>query len=475
MFVSDLIVASLLYAQGSVFRSRALIVLASGYLFAALMLVPHALTFPGAFAPDGLLGGGINTTSWIYMSRRAGLLVGVIAYCVFKRADLADPAEGPPPRIALAACAGVLLAAAMTALTIWGESLLPSLYVDRYDADLSNMVRYNIIYILAGLACLIMLGRDNKSLLDVWLIVATLWWSCQSFLIMFASGRFTLGFYYQFLLVFASSIILMLALIAESNRLYARLALARSAEAREREARLTSLDALVAAISHEAGQPLTAVILNTNAALALLPKSLPGAQRLEYSMRAVLDDATRTFDVIKSIRAMFTRQPGTTAKVDLNDLARETVSILQGEIAAAKLALKLDLGEDVPPILANQVQIQQVLINLLHNSIESVAATPGRLHQITIATATAQDRCVVLKVSDTGAGIAADKLEQIFEAFFTTKATGTGLGLAIARAIVDEHGGRLWADPNDRRGATFWMELPCSGFANEAELSFAAG
>ena len=135
--------------------------------------------------------------------------------------------------------------------------------------------------------------------------------------------------------------------------------------------------------------------------------------------------------------------------------------MLHRELAAHRISLQLALYEALPSIVANRVQIQRVLVNLLTNAIESLGETKWRPRRITIRSALLDGQNVLLEVSDSGDGIAPEKLARIFEPFFTTKSTGTGLGLALCRAIVEEHGGRLWASPGDDHGATFHVQMPC--------------
>ena len=465
MFVGDLITATLLYAQASVFRSRALTVLATGYVYMALLLVPHALTFPGAFAPGGLLGAGINTTAWLAIFRRTTFPIAVILYVGLKRADsAAQPgSEQPAPRIGVGVLAAIVLAAASTLLTTRGYGLLPPFFLNRHDVIHIYLVGYESAIFALSIVATIVLFRQRSSVLDMWLLVSLSGWLIPSLQSMTLHSRFTAGWYGTFGLMLCSHLVVMLALIAESNRLYARLALSTSAWDREREARLMSIDALAAAISHEVGQPLTAVNTHAKAGLSWLTREQPDIHRATRSLNAIIEAGNHTTEVIKSLRAMFAKRPGKRTEFSLNDLVHATASLLRRELDGEKVSLQLKLDEGLPPILADQVQMQRVLVNLFTNAIESLGATRGRPRRICIRSAPLDGHDALLEVSDNGLGIEPEEMAHIFDVFFTTKAAGTGMGLSLCRIIVEAHGGRLWASRGETHGATFHLQLPGGG------------
>ena len=461
MFVGELIVATKLYAQAAIFRSRALTVLASGYALGALLLIPHALTFPGVFAANGLLGAKVNTTIWLGMFNGWTFPSAVILYALVKSAELAAQSEPerPAARVFEGVAGATVLAVLATILTTRGHDWLPPLFLNRRDAIPVNLIVFCSVTIALTLAAMTLLLRQNKSVLDMWLLVALSSWLFLWALTTAVDARFTIGWYGVFGLQLASSLIITVALIAETNRLYAQLAVWAAAREREREIRMMSMDSVAAALSHEIGQPLTAVTLSASAGLTYLTREEPDPDRAIQSLRDTLDAGHRTFEVVKSIRATFGGGSGSMSEFDLNDLVRETTSLMTAELAARKISLQLTLDPAQPWIFGNRVQIQRVLINLLTNAIEALGAVGRGGRRIAVRSIAPDSETLLLEVSDTGPGIAPEKMADIFDPFFTTKPTGTGLGLSLSNTIAEEHGGRLWATQADGGGATFHLQL----------------
>lgn len=462
VFVGELIIAALLYAQAAIFRSRALTLLASAFVFIAVLLVGHALAFPGAFAPHGLFGAGTSSAAWMMILRRVALPLAVVIYALLEDAGPgAQPeARQSPTRSLLWALFAVALAAATIVLAIAEPDLLPPIFLNRSDVVHSTLTAFNLANIAVILAAMTVLALKRRSMLDLWLQVALAGWLIQSVLNLWLDARFTVGWYSLFLVILVSHLFVLLALIGESNRLYARLVLSVAARDREQESRMMSMEAVAAAISHEIGQPLTAVTLNATASLNSLTRRPRSPTRAIESLRDTIGAGQRAFDVMNSIRATFRNGTGASGEIGLNDLARETSSLLARELAARRILLQLALAEALPPVRGNRVQIQRVLINLLTNAMEALDGPGANPRRISIRSTTSDDGHVLLEISDTGAGISPEQLTEIFEPFFTTKSAGTGLGLSLSRSIIEEHGGRLWATPGEAHGATFHLLMP---------------
>jgi signal transduction histidine kinase len=462
LFIGEVITATLLYAQASVFRSRGLAILGSCYLFTGLLLIPHSLTYPGAFSRNGLLGAGVNTTAWIMLLRQPAFAIAVMLYVLSKptEAEGRPETDRPAPKIAIQVLAAVVLAIAVTVLTTSGVGWLPPLFTDRTHVIHSDLVEYQCVAIAMWLVAIVMLWRRRSSVLDLWLLVALTSWLLVSLLTMTLPARFTAGFYWLSVVAMFSHLIVMLALITEFTRLYARLALSASAWSREREARLMSIDALAAAVCQEVGQPLTAVRIHANAALTCLSGEEPNADRAMNSMRATVEAGNLAIGIVTGIRETFAKTANERSTFDIADLVHAAVPLLQRELASGRISLHVTLDQTLPPVLADRVQLQRVLVNLLANAIESVGAIEERPRRITIRSASLRGQGVLLEIGDNGVGIARKDMAHIFDPFFSTKPTGAGLGLSLCRVIVEAHGGALWASRGDEFGATFHLELP---------------
>jgi len=472
--VGELIIATMLYAQAAIFRTRSLTVMASGFVLIAVLAIAHALTFPGAFAPNGLLGAGINTTAWIMIFRRLAFPLAVILYVIWARRDLSTLTfeSRSRERVMVWAASAIALGLVLITLAVRGSDLLPQMSVNKTDSNLTNLTIYNFCNIALILAAGAVLWRKPRSLLDVWLMVALTGWLIQSLLNLPVHTRFTLGWYALYLVVFVSHLLVLFALIGEANRVYAQLVLSMAARKRERDARMMTMDAVAATISHEVGQPLAAIGLSATAALQSLSLTPPDYEMATRSLRDIAEAGNRTFDVLRSVRTTYGRGSGSLSEFDLNELILEAAALLSREFTASRISLQLLLGKGLPPIVANRVQMHRVLVNLLTNAIESIEAAQRRTRRITIRSTKPDSENVLLEITDSGAGISPENLDRIFDPFFTTKSTGTGLGLSLCSTIVEEHGGRLWATSKDL-GATLHLRMRRKPLPDEIQIRIA--
>jgi PAS domain S-box-containing protein len=230
-----------------------------------------------------------------------------------------------------------------------------------------------------------------------------------------------------------------------------------------RTARLTIMGELTASIAHEINQPLAAVVTNASAALRWLDVSPPNLDEARQAVQRIASDGNRASEVIQRIRALIKKSAPARKPVNLNELIRETVALIQPELKRQKISLKTKLAPELPLVPADLVQVQQVLLNLIVNAIDSLSVVTERQRALHIVTNRGEPDTVEVAVKDTGVGINLHEDERVFEPFYTTKPGGLGMGLAISRSIVEAHGGRLWATPNSGHGAVFQFILPVHG------------
>jgi signal transduction histidine kinase len=239
---------------------------------------------------------------------------------------------------------------------------------------------------------------------------------------------------------------------------------------------LTRLSVLAASIAHEVNQPLTGIITNASTCLRMLAADPPNvAGALETAQRTIRD-GNRATDVIVRLRSLFSAKNPTTELVDINEAAREAVALSLTDLERAQVIWQMELGDELPLIHADRIQLQQVVLNLLRNAVDAMSEVKGRTKRLTVRTEWTRRDGVCLSVEDVGVGIDPKSVERLFEPFFTTKTTGMGIGLSLSRAIIESYHGCLWATPNDGPGTKFSFRIPCKVKtpAENPELCFAA-
>jgi PAS domain S-box-containing protein len=230
-------------------------------------------------------------------------------------------------------------------------------------------------------------------------------------------------------------------------------------------ARLATLSALTASITHEVSQPLSGILTNANTGARMLAADPPNVVGAAETVRRTIRDANRATEVIKRLRAMFTKKAPTMERVDLNDAAREVIAMSSAELRRSRSDLQTDFAELLPPIHGDRIQLQQVILNLLLNAADAMAGIEDRPRTLRVQTEIHGSDSIKLLVRDSGVGIDPRGIEKLFEAFHTTKAHGLGIGLSISRSIIESHKGQLWAMANDGPGATFGFSIPCASSA----------
>src|SRR6516162_1313200 len=223
--------------------------------------------------------------------------------------------------------------------------------------------------------------------------------------------------------------------------------------------RVTTLGELTASIAHEVNQPLVGVVTNASASLRLLDRKSPDLVETREAIRAIIRDGNRAADVISRMRALFKKARPVKEQLNINDAIEEVVVLTRGEARRNKVALRMELAPNLPLIMADRVQVQQVAMNLILNGIEAMRVVEERGRDLVIRTYRHEGDQVLVAVQDSGIGLDPGNVERIFDAFHTTKPGGMGMGLSISRSIVESHGGRLWATANNGPGATFQFTL----------------
>ena len=460
IFVNDLITAVLLFNQFAILRSRASLAIASGYLFAGLIVIPWLLTFPGVFTPGGLLGAGLQSTAWLSVLRYLGFPAFVIAYALLKDAD-------PPKRLwegsmGATIFSSVAISAAVvctvTVLVIASDAYLPPISIDRVHFS-SFWLYLASCLILWNAVAITLLWIHQRSVLDLWLMVALCTYAIEIYLSAFVGpARFSAAWIAARIFGFVSSILVLSVLLYEITTLYAQLLRAVMAQRHEREARLMTGDAVAAAIAHEVRQPVSAMITNAETAVRWLDRSMPNLDKARAALKRIAVDGHRAGALIGSIRAMFKTNARHRTSFDINELIKEVIVMVRSDLQRHRISVQTDPNLRVRQVTGDRIQLQQVLLNLIANAIDSMASEDGP--RVLSVKSEVLDSGIMIAVADSGKGIASQEVDRIFNPLFTTKPDGMGMGLSICRSIIEAHEGRLWFVGNTPRGAVFQFVLP---------------
>ncbi len=462
VFVTDFITAIFLFAQYQITASSAIFALGIGYLYTALIVIPYTLAFPGAFT--GLLKAGPQSSAWLYYFWIDGIPFGAIAYALLIITGCDTGAKKGPARSAIlwASLLAVVSVCGITWLCTAGIWLLPSMM----EGNHYNYVVTEIctpLSILITVIAIALLWSVRRSILDYWLTLVMLSLVLNHVIADFLGGqRYSLGFYASRGFTIVTSTVVLILLMQQVTRLYVRLADANKMLERERNNRLMNLQTAIAAITHEIKQPIAAMTANSDAALALLQKTPPDLEEALSALDDVVSDGHRTGDVLKGIGALFAKssQDHDEETIDINETVREALWLSRGELNDHGVMTRFEPASGVPPVMGNRTQLREVMLNLVHNAVEAMQTVADRGRSIVITTGHHNTDEIFVAVKDAGPGINPKRLDDVFDAFNTTKSHGMGLGLAICRAIVERHGGELSALSDGRNGALFQFVLP---------------
>jgi signal transduction histidine kinase/CheY-like chemotaxis protein len=478
LFFVDLITAVLLLGQFMWLRSRALLALAAGYLFDAAMIVPHTLSFPGVFAPTGLLASGPQTTAWLYVFWHGGFPLFVLLYAYLRRST--EPIRQVHFALAVAAtiAAVAALAAAFTILATAGHDLLP---VVMDGSDYSMLVTKGIsplVWFLT-LAALVAVWRGATTVLDLWvLVVMTVWLLDIALAAVFGSSRFDLGFYAGRLYGLIAASVVLIALLVEMVRLYGRLAdaiavaeeknnqLVASREALAAAHRMEALGQLTGSIAHDFNNLLTVISGN----LELIQRDRDDPSRVQRLAERAMTAVKRGARLTRHLLTFGGRQTLRPTTVDVSRLVQDFEPMLHR--AAESTELLTGLSQSVHPIHVDPTQFETALINLVGNARDATAGhgriiveTRNVTHdalQLGSSQEVVPGDYVTVTVRDNGPGMPPDVAARAFEPFFTTKATGkaSGLGLSQVYGFVRSAGGHLRLETTPGRGTSVHMYFP---------------
>ena len=463
--VADLVTATLLFVQFSIQPQRALLALASGYIFSSSFGFLQTLAFPGGYAPAGLIGDA-NTAAWMFVLWHTTFPTAILVYALSK--DVAGAATLPGRSTMTSIVTTVVCVLAVIAGLTWivtaKTEYLPSFYTTdvRLQTRFGNQVNFALwLWVTTALAVLLF---RRRTILDLWLIVTLLAWM-PNFLVaaLSSSVRFSIGWYAARGFVLIASCMVLAGLLIETTFLYSRLASAIILQRRERTNRLLSVDAVTAAIAHELRTPLGAITLNASTALSQLRSNTPELEEMDDILSDIEADSHRAGTIISSMLELTKKTTDRRALTHVEDIARLVLRLLQYDLLINDVSVATEFQGDLPEVHLDDIQLQQVLVNLIKNAIDAMGSVTPEARRLRLTTGFDGHSTVLLSVQDSGPGIPIEDRERIFDPFFTTKSGGTGLGLAICFTVVANHGGKLRLVKSDSDGSIFEIAIPVGG------------
>jgi signal transduction histidine kinase/ActR/RegA family two-component response regulator len=500
--VNDIITAVLLFGVCASLRSRSLLVLASGYLFGGLMIIPHVMTFPGVFAPAGLLDAGSQTTAWLYVFWHAGFPLFVLAYVMLRRDAGRDVLRGSAAAaLALAIVLVAGLVCALTALATAGMDLLP---VVIRDGDFSRLVTTGVspaVWAISLVALIALWRRRPWSVVDLWLMVVMWAWLLDIALsAIISSSRYDVGWYAGRTYGLLAASFVLGALMVDINRLQDRLAAAmqqlagraldleqrvaerteelrRSEEQLRQAQKMETLGQLTGGLAHDFNNLLAVTIGN----LDLMIRGWKGDPLEQEMIQEALDAALSGRELTRRLLAFARRQPLLPEKLDANGLIAD-ISKLLARTLGERIKVRLALDRDAAPIVADRVQLETAIANLANNARDAmpdggeliIASRNVRLDEAYVAAHAdvSAGKYVLIEVTDSGHGMTSEVQKRVFEPFFTTKGLGkgTGLGLSMVFGFIKQSGGHVSVYSEPGRGTTFRLYLPPAAGRSQEDL-----
>jgi signal transduction histidine kinase len=458
----EFITAVLLFAQYATERSRALLVLAAGYLFTALIVVAHALTFPGAFSPTGLFGAGPQTAAWLYVVWHAAMPAAACGYTLLKQQPPSAAGVDTAPNVAIRMMVLVVVPAAvvLTWVAIVAADSLPTLVISPTTFASTARVVTALPLALSVLA-FGLLWRRRTSVLDEWLLVALVAAVAETALVVFiGASRYTFAFYASRPLAVVAACAVLVALLSEMTGLYLRLSTAVNALQRERSSKLMNLDVVVSSIAHEIKQPLMVVTTCSTVIENLLRKPKIDVDEVRLNLRDVTSASVRIAETIDGLRGLFRNPREAQQQIDVNSLCLDALKTLEAELSSHDIAVTAELTPDLPPVAGHKAQLREVLVNIVQNAIDALAPLADRARTLRIRTGHVQRNRISIVIEDSGVGIEPERLPSLFTASVTTKKLGMGLGLSLCQMIVERHDGQLSVSSDVGKGTRFEVALP---------------
>ena len=469
LVICDLITAVLLFGQFSFLRSRALLVIASGYLFTATLTAMHLLSFPGAFSPTGLLGAGPQSTSWLYTFWHAGLPLFVIGYAFLKDAEPSATGNSRPlhgrPRVAIlfGVATALCVAIGLTILATAGQGLLPAI-MNVNQISIQGDAIQSVSLILSLVAIIMLWRRRPHRVLDLWLMVVMCAWVFEVALsALLNDGRFDFGWYAGRIYGLLAATFLLVILLIENSRHYARLVhmseLENTTAAAEAANRAKS--DFLSSMSHELRTPLNAILGFAQLMDAGTPEPTPAQKK---NLGQILKAGWYLLELINEILDLAQiesqKLPISLEPMSLTDVVRECQAMIDPLAQARNIRVNFPNSEVACFVMADRTRVRQVLVNLLSNAIKYNKV--GGTVELDFTASHAQR--VRISIRDTGEGLTPDKLSQLFQPFnrLGNEAgieEGTGIGLVVSKRLVELMGGKIGVESSFGTGSIFWIEL----------------